>query len=179
MYTLQKSSENAEITIFCISLVTMNILYCVYIVNPFLLSHHINFYIAGVCYTRCCDRTSVHLCGSLPNLTVPQDFYSLVSISVEQSLIRWCGTGLELAPFLSPTDFPFSSFILWVHWIFFWSNWLLRWVLMGYGVIYDQILARLKTIVILILLHYTIYIYTWAHTSIPAPTNNQTLYIYI
>ena len=36
--------------------------------------------------TRCCDRTSEHLCASLlQNFTVPQDFYSNFSISVERS----------------------------------------------------------------------------------------------
>ena len=33
-----------------------------------------------------CDRTSVHLrSSSLQNLTAPQDFYSLVGISVDRS----------------------------------------------------------------------------------------------
>ena len=41
---------------------------------------------AGAGYTRLCDSTSVHLCqSSLQNLSVSPDFYSLVSISVEQS----------------------------------------------------------------------------------------------
>ena len=52
---------------------------------------------AGACYTRCRDRTSVHLCvSSLQNLAVPHDFYSSVSKPVERSWwprIRWCGTG--------------------------------------------------------------------------------------
>ena len=40
----------------------------------------------GAGYTRRCDRTSVHLsASSLQNLAVSQDFYSLVSISVERS----------------------------------------------------------------------------------------------
>ena len=84
----------------------------------------------GACDTRCCDRRSVHLCASsLQNLTVPQDFYFIVSISVERSWlpgIRWYGTGvfqeqghflfigLAARSFWSPTVFPFSSFILWV-----------------------------------------------------------------
>ena len=52
---------------------------------------------AGEGYTCRCDCTSVHLCApSLQNLAVPQNFYYLVSISVERSWwphIRWCGTG--------------------------------------------------------------------------------------
>ena len=65
-----------------------------------------------VCYTWCCDRTSVHLCASsLQKIAVPHNFYFLVSISVERS----CSflLALLLAPFLSPTVFPFSS-IQWV-----------------------------------------------------------------
>ena len=55
----------------------------------------------GLCasagYTGCIGRTLVHLCASsLQNLTVPHDFHSSVSTSVERSRwqhIRWCGTG--------------------------------------------------------------------------------------
>ena len=81
----------------------------------------------GACYTRCCDRTSVLLgASSLQNLAVPEDFYSPVSVSMEQSwwpMIRWCGTGgfqeqgqciFLFAPFLSPSDFHFSFFVLFV-----------------------------------------------------------------
>ena len=74
---------------------------------------------ASAGYARCFGRTSEHLCASsLQYLAVPQDFYSIFSISVERSLrlrIRWCGTGgfqeqgqclfigLELVSFFSPT----------------------------------------------------------------------------
>ena len=48
-------------------------------------------------YMACFGCTSVRLCASsLRNLTVPQEFYSHLSISVERSWwphIRWCGTG--------------------------------------------------------------------------------------
>ena len=43
-------------------------------------------YVSGECYTQCSDRASVDLCASsLQNFAAPQDFYSLVSISVGQS----------------------------------------------------------------------------------------------
>ena len=48
-------------------------------------------------YTRCFDRASVCFCASpLQNLTVSQDFYSPLSISLEWSSwprIWWCGIG--------------------------------------------------------------------------------------
>ena len=50
---------------------------------------------AGAYYTRCCDRTSVHLCASsLQNLGVPQvvNPLSVFCGTIWWPCIRWCGT---------------------------------------------------------------------------------------
>ena len=104
--------------------------------NPMVLKTF-NFHFIYTCavfassgYTQCLGRTSVYICASsLPILTVPQDFYTIISVSVEQfcrPCIRWCGTGgfheqgqcffIGLScslPFcLLHTVFPFSSSFL-------------------------------------------------------------------
>ena len=76
----------------------------------------------------CCDRTSVHLrASSLQNLAVLQDFYSLseslltdlgapvffcVGLAGFKSSTNAILLALLFPPFLSPSVFPFSSFIL-------------------------------------------------------------------
>ena len=84
----------------------------------------------------CCDRTSVYLCAfSLQNLAELQDFFIPLSVSLWNNLGDPVFDGVGLAgiksrtnaflvgpmimsylvvPFLSPTVFPFSSFIRWV-----------------------------------------------------------------
>ena len=73
---------------------------------------------------------SIHLCSSLlQNLAEPPDFYSLISISVNDlcdPVLDGVGSGgfktttnaslftYLVAPFLSPNLFLFSSFFLWV-----------------------------------------------------------------
>ena len=85
---------------------------------------------ASASYAPCLGRTSVHICASsLQNVAVPQGVclcqYLCWTFLVTPYSMVWhwrvsrAGPMLFywpklLAPFLSPTVFPFSSFILWV-----------------------------------------------------------------
>ena len=88
---------------------------------------------ADACYTRCCNRTSVHMrLLAVKPLQWRRTFIALSASlwndlgSYSNDLIRSCGIGgfreqgqclfigLAARSVLSPTVFPFSSFIIWV-----------------------------------------------------------------